>query len=130
MDISQFDTSSLAESGVEYVVLNQVDESKTDIKILLAGTDSSCYRNAVSSHARKNSERNRAQIDLEEAEKNTCEILASCTLGWSGLTENGKELQYSKQSAIDLYKKHKWLRQQVDRFIGDRTNFFPVSLSA
>lgn len=130
MDISQFDTSTLAESGVEYVVLNPMDDRQTDITMTLAGTDSSFYRNAISAQARKSSDRKREKIDLEEAEQNTCEILAACTLGWSGLLEGGKELKYSKQNAIDLYKKHKWLRQQVDRFIGDRANFFPLSLSA
>lgn len=129
MDISQFDTSTLAETGVEYVVLNPVDDKPTDIKMRLAGTDSSFYRNAIAAQARKQTDKKRAQIDLDEVEQNTCDILASCTLGWSGLMENGKELKYSTLAAVDLYKKHKWLRIQVDRFIGDRSNFFPVSFS-
>jgi hypothetical protein len=128
MDLSQFDTSKTSEKGVELVIINPATLEETDIKIRLAGTDSSYYRNQIKARAEQQlskGQKKATTVDLDKSEREGCELLAACTLGWSGIEENGKAIDFSRDAAVDVYMRHKWLREQVDRFVGDRANFFP-----
>jgi hypothetical protein len=51
--------------------------------------------------------------------------MAKCTKGWSGITEGGVEVKFSYENAVKLYTKYLWLREQIDRFMADRSNFLP-----
>jgi len=42
-------------------------------------------------------------ITPEELEQNTIEILAACTVGWSGVVVDGKEIPFNKDNAKMLY---------------------------
>lgn len=132
MDLAKFDTSKTSEKGAELVVLNPETFEETDIKLRLAGTDSSVYRNQIKARAEKamNKGQKKQALDFDKSEREGCELLAACTLGWEGLEENGKPIEFSTEAAADLYMRHRWLKEQVDRFIGDRTNFFPKSSKA
>jgi hypothetical protein len=128
MDLAQFDTSKTSEKGTELVVINPATFEETDIKIILAGTDSSYYRNQIKARAEEQlskGQKKQTTIDIEKSEREGCQLLAACTLGWSGIEENGKAIEFTYENAVDLYTRHKWLREQVDRFVGDRANFFP-----
>jgi phage/plasmid-associated DNA primase len=67
---------------------------------------------------------NHIVIDFDLKDESV-ELLAKCTKGWSGITESGKEVPFSYENAVKLYTKYLWLREQIDRFMADRSNFLP-----
>lgn len=62
--------------------------------------------------------------DLEQAEKEACELLASVTTGWAGIDLGEGEVDFSEKAAKDLYLDYEWIRTQVDEFVDERSNFF------
>ena len=135
MDLSKFNVEKMAEQGAWLEledpstgdVLQGDDGEAIAIKVL--GTDSKAYRN-------KNREYQRARIaqmarsksrkiDYTMSDEDACDLLAECTVEWRGIVDEGKEVEFSKEAAHDLYMKYIWIREQVDAFIGDRANFFP-----
>ena len=131
MDLNTLNLSEGADIGntmeVKHPVTDEVllDDNKKPVTITLLGSDSTVLRDAMKNRARKQLRTKKSQsFDVDEAEKIGCEMLATCTVGWSGISENGSSVQFSHEAATDLYLKYQWLRQQVDEFINDRENFF------
>jgi hypothetical protein len=95
--------------------------------ITLAGIDSAAYRNKhrqIQNRRLQRMARGR-KPDLSNADAEACELLAACTISWSGIVKGGEALECSEQAARELYEEHDWIREQVDVFVGDRANFFP-----
>jgi hypothetical protein len=64
--------------------------------------------------------------DQEEVHQINVEAYAACIVGWSGLTENGVEIPYSPEKALEMMRDDRlsFLRAQVERFAAQRANFF------
>ena len=101
-----------------------VTGDELDATIKVYGKDSSVFQNAIKQRAKAQIARKSKDIDLEANDKDSIELLADCTQGWSGIAEGSKELVFSRDAAIVLYTKYKWIREQIDIAIGDRANFF------
>ena len=101
-----------------------VTGDELDATINVFGKDSSVFQNAIKQRAKAQIARKSKDIDLEANDKDSIELLADCTQGWSGIAEGSKELVFSRDAAIVLYTKYKWIREQIDIAIGDRANFF------
>ena len=68
--------------------------------------------------------------DPETEEADRIELLAGCTLGWSGLTgEDGTPLPFSTEAAADLYTRVGWIRAQMEAAFDDRDLFIQDSSS-
>ncbi|MBC8718826.1 hypothetical protein [Ochrobactrum sp. Marseille-Q0166] len=97
--------------------------------ILLHGQDSEIYKN----HARKllNARMNagKKKMRVEDIEREALDQLVSLTVGWKNLYWAKKPLEYSADEARKLYSngEYSWLREQVETFIADRSNFLPKS---
>lgn len=130
MDLNNLDLTVSADAGSVMEVRHPVTDEvlmheKRPVTITLLGSDSSVLRDAMKARARKQLRAKKAvNFDIDEAERAGCELLAVCTTGWYGFTENGVAIEFSKENAIDLYMRYNWLRKQVDEFINDRENFF------
>lgn len=62
--------------------------------------------------------------DPVDAEEERIAYATACTIGWTGIEgEDGKPLPFSPAAAADLYAKHKWILEQVDKAIGDDALF-------
>jgi hypothetical protein len=126
MDLSTIDLTKSAEAGADLTLEHPVTGEPLDIIITLAGTDSASYRakqkEIQNKRITKMARGKKADFSITDDE--ACDILAGCTLGWVGILESGKELEFSVLNAKDLYIKHFWIREQVDAFMGDRANFF------
>ena len=101
-----------------------VTGDELDATINVFGKDSSVFQNAIKQRAKAQIARKSKDIDLEANDKDSIELLADCTQGWSGIAEGSKEIVFSRDAAIALYTKYKWIREQIDIAIGDRANFF------
>jgi len=127
-DLQLLDSVALANEGEKLVLLHPATEEELDITITLMGSDSDEYRNTIKKRfeqaqrqqakSKKNNE-----IDLDEAEDKSRDLLAKMTLSWENVEEAGKKVACTFESAKALYKKYPWIREQVEKFISDRTNF-------
>jgi hypothetical protein len=137
MDLSTFSTEKLSEEGaVLYVVDPRTEEPFADgTSITLSGVDGAKYRDfqhRIQNRRYKSIGRGKTKIDLDaaELEQEGLELLAACTLSWTGIDWDGAPLPCTPDNAKMLYTKSGWLREQVDAFIGNRQNFFPKPASS
>ena len=124
-DLAKLDTAKVAEEGAELRVAHPTTGEDLGITITLIGTDSKTFRDISKSRATASLKKKTREIDLDQNESDAVDLLAKCTKGWSGITENGKEVAFSFDNAVQLYTKYLWLREQIDRFMADRSNFLP-----
>ena len=124
-DLAKLDTAKVAEEGAELRVAHPTTGEDLGITITLIGTDSKTFRDISKSRATASLKKKTREIDLDQNESEAVELLAKCTKGWTGITENGKEIVFSHDNAVQLYTKYLWLREQIDRFMADRSNFLP-----
>lgn len=127
-DLSTLDSVAAANDGASLELKHPGTHAPLGIFIRLAGRDSDKFkeadfraRNQRLDLAQKGVKMNRT---AEEIDAEVLDMLAACTLGWDGLVENGKEVEFSKAKAKHIYVKYPWIREQVDAFISDRSNFF------
>ena len=124
-DLAKLDTAKVAEEGAELRVAHPTTGEDLGITITLIGTDSKTFRDISKIRATMALKKKTREIDLDQDELDFIELLARCTKGWSGMTENGKDIPFNHENAVELYTKYLWMRDQVDRFIVDRSNFLP-----
>ena len=124
-DLAKLDTAKVAEEGAELRVAHPTTGEDLGIVITLIGTDSKTFRDISKIRATMALKKKTREIDLDQNEQDSIELLARCTKGWSGITENGKDIPFNHENAVQLYTKYLWLREQIDRFMADRSNFLP-----
>lgn len=131
MDLDNLDLEQKSEEGASLQLEHPVTglplehEGKPMI-IVLAGADSKVYRSKQKDFQNRrlqNLSRGK-KADYTNLDAENIELLAVCTLSWSGIVAGGKELKYSVGAARELYEKHYWIREQVEAFVGERANFF------
>lgn len=64
-------------------------------------------------------------LDPAEIEQENLELVAACIAGWKGLSFDGKKFEYSKENAVKLLSDFPEIYEQIDMFVGDRSNFLP-----
>ena len=67
--------------------------------------------------------------DPAEEEIEETDLLAACTLGWSGIAVDGKESAFSREAAAKLYADPalRWFRAQVKAAMDERELFIKPS---
>jgi hypothetical protein len=130
MDLATLDTVKGAGEGAVMEVLHPgdgtvlKDDNGQPITITLMGADSekAKKRQRMEINKRLKNGRN-SKITAEEMEENGVNLLALCTLSWSGIKLDGRLLECSTENAAMVYQRSPWLKEQVDTFVGDRSNF-------
>jgi len=131
-DLSELDTTKISNEGFDVELYHPATNVGLGIVIRVLGRDSDEFRKVSNAQIKRRTERfNRGgfrqpAITPEELEQNTIEILAACTVGWSGVVVDGKEIPFSKDNAKMLYTRFPWIREQIDAAIGDRANFMRI----
>lgn len=133
VDLSQFDTVKHAEAGMDMLLrFNGValkdDKTGQPVTIRLMGKDAGDFRRRSHEIANKRIELSATKgvqlnFSSEEMELEHIELLVMLTKGWSGISLDGAELAFSEDNARKLYKRFPWLREEVDKFTGTRTNY-------
>lgn len=122
MDLSLLQAADTAVVLLRHPVSN---ESLDGVSVTVHGHDSAVFRNAVKERQRAAlAKKSGDKLDIDEAEKRSIELLATCIVGWAGIQEDGKDVAYSKESAKYILMKYHWIREQIDAAIADRSNFF------
>ncbi len=65
------------------------------------------------------------EMTLEEAEELAVESAVVRVIGWKGITENGKEVPFTKENAERIFTEHSWIREQVMEESNQLLNFRP-----
>lgn len=125
-DLGAYKDSMHEEGWVE--ILDHRD-NPTGVKIKVAGPDTDVFRKAelrLKNKSLKQVQRSKGRGDLkaEDSDKNGLEFLIDITLGWENVVFHGTEMPFTTENADMLYTAVPFVRDQVDRFVADRSNFF------
>jgi hypothetical protein len=139
MDLAKLDTVSGANKGFEVQLYDPGSTANLDIFVEVLGRDSAEWRRLNADHQRRRIAKmtkggtfRMGSLSLEEIERESIELLASCTKSWRDgdkktLTINGEEIPFSKEAAIRVYTAYPWIFEQVDAAVTDRANFIKRS---
>lgn len=128
-DITEFETTDIADMPVNNPKTGKpVMAGAKPVTITLAGRDSEVYRKISRELANKRIEAARAagkEVELsdEELQNEALDLLSALTLGWTGVVSGGEPFPFSTENARKMYERLPWLREDVDRFVGNRANF-------
>lgn len=85
---------------------------ETDIAIVVYGTHTRQWRKALSQHN-------------PNEDGSGAKLLAAATASWSGVSEDGTELEPTPENIERVYREYPWIMTQVDVAIGEKQRFFP-----
>ena len=129
MDLSKVRAIEKADEGA-WLDIMFVDGSETDVRIKLAGFDSIAYRDKQREISKRRIDRmqsrKRNPLTPEEIEDQATELLAACVLDWEGLENEGTTFPCNTENAVKLLRENLWIKEQVDVFVGDRSNFLAL----
>lgn len=132
-DLSALDSTTAANEGAVLHLRHPAtgrpleDAEGNPITITLAGSDSDAYRKAqrqiTNRRLAETKRRGGLKLTSEELEEEALDILAVCTLAWSGIVVEGEALACTAANARKVYQRFSWIKEQADEFIGDRSAF-------
>lgn len=122
MDINQLETAPIHEEGRE-VQIKGPDGLETDVYIHVVGVDSKTWRKIARKMQKGVIEESLPDKYKDDGISERAESIAQATIGWRGITDDGKEVKFSKSKAFNLYRNAPYILNQVDVFIGNRANF-------
>lgn len=125
-DLAQFDEAVKRQNDGIAVPIKSMD-GKTDLgfSIRVAGPDSEIATAAQEAMADELIEQeNLTRVQAREAADRGLRYLAKITLGWEPkVVMDGQELAFSEENALKLYRRFKFIKEQVDRAAGQRSRF-------
>lgn len=123
MDLSNIKTMQ----HIDMPVYHPTSGEQLDIALTVLGYDSDEYRDKVKKlyqDALSKAPRGDLNKLPEDIDKDyLIKIDALHVKAWNNIEENGVAIEYSEQNAVDLLKKHPWLRAQIKEFVEERANF-------
>jgi hypothetical protein len=130
MDLAQFDLKEAANSGINVDLAHPItgetleDDKGKSISIKILGRDSAKWQQAQKRNAAKNANKYRnGKVPEAEVERQVRDLLAECTVSWSGIVYNEEVLKCSKENALMIYEKRSWIAEQVLEAAADRANY-------
>lgn len=130
MDLSKLDTIRDAERGADLVLRNpyNLSEELTNdagekMVVRVVGADARAFSRTRKRMASKTLAAVVRKEDAELTEEEGVDLAVAATLGWSGLTWDGKPFPYSTDNARRLYTERPWAREQVVAFATEIKNF-------
>lgn len=131
LELSTVDTATFGELGYPMRLLHPGTGKPTKAVITVRGHDSPTYQAKKHEMMRANIERARNKDAVErtpeEVDQDGIGILVNSTIGWTGLKLDGVDYPYSEANARALYKKYRWIYEQVDKAVHNRANFLKGS---
>ena len=130
MDLAQFDLKEAANSGISVDLAHPItgetleDDKGKSISIKILGRDSAKWQQAQKRNAAKNANKYRnGKVPDAEVERQVRDLLAECTVSWSGIVYNEEILKCSKENALMIYEKRSSIAEQVLEAAADRANY-------
>jgi hypothetical protein len=105
----------------------QDDAQSKPVVITVAGTYSARYRRAADVNRDRMLKQRRNQLDGDQLNQQSLELVAACILSWDGFTADidGAEQPYplTKANAVALLAECPWIREQVEAAMNDHASF-------
>lgn len=124
MDLSEIRKRTLGEAWLN--IIHPITGQETDMRICVMSPDSQKYREI--DQRIKNSglqaTRRTGTLSMQEIDSRTMELLVSATVGWENVIFDGQPLEFTPVNVEKVYTDFPFIKDQVDRFIADRQNFF------
>jgi len=70
------------------------------------------------------------QLSLDDAEEANIEAALVRLIDWKGITEDGKEIKFSKEKAEEILRQHGWIRDAIIEEAKNVANFTPKPMKA
>lgn len=130
LDLGSIDVVKAANEGVEVQLYHPGTNADLGVVIKVLGRDSTEFRRLSAEQNRRRMAKmtkggtfKMGVINPEELENDLINLLAACTISWTGVRVDGAELPCSRENAAMLYTRFPWIREQVDATVGDRSVF-------
>lgn len=130
-DLSALDVDAMSEKGAEVQLYHpMIPDTPLPIWITVVGPDSKKARIANREIVRQVSktvtskEKLTKEQELDQQDNDAAHSFARITVGWRGVKWDGEIQEFNYDNAVAFYRKHRWAREQVDRFYSNRANFF------
>lgn len=141
MSLAQLNISTAANRGATLTILHpddrvplkQADGSPVTITVLGKDSDEFVRAERKARQQTREAMMRRQKYSAADEDRQGDAALAACTTGWSGIPAAWLEpgatdeaaAPFSIENAQKLYGNPgvRWLREQVDEFVGDRANF-------
>ncbi|MDJ1465655.1 hypothetical protein [Nitratireductor sp. GZWM139] len=126
VDLSSFDDAKAKhEAGIEIAIVGPDGKTPMGFSIRAAGPDSERAQIAQEELADELIEQeNLTRLKAREAAQRGIRYLAKLTMGWvPNIILDGQELEFSEENAEKLYRRHRFIREQVDKAAGNRARF-------
>lgn len=118
------DLTKAQDDGIDVHISHPKTGEDLGIVIRVAGPDSARQRNARAAiiNERQSAPANKklTAADLESA---SLRIAVASIISWSGVIENGAQVEFSRDAATDLMSRYPFILEQVNIAIGDRAGF-------
>ncbi|GLQ07511.1 hypothetical protein [Sneathiella chinensis] len=124
VDLAGLDLTARAEAGAVLALRHPVTEAVLPVQIRLKGQDSETFRAILRQQIDAQLASGAENLSAAELEKNLIRRLAALTMGWDNVILRGEAVPFSVRAAEALYSEHVWVREQVARFVEDRSRFF------
>jgi hypothetical protein len=133
LDLKRYDTRPAAEEGRWLTLKDPETGAELPARILLKGTDSQAYKEAMLAQRRARlehfdktggSRQDPAATDAEDLER-----LVAVTASWENITLGDEDFPCTPANARELYTGWPEFKSQIVAFIAQRANFLPRSAS-
>lgn len=108
----------------EYLTYGEEEENQ--MYLVLLSHDSKEYakkqRQIHDARTREAQKNRNFKLTAERLEQDANELLASITID-GVLFVNGEEVKINSKNAEEYYNEYRWIKEQVDTFVHDRSNF-------
>jgi hypothetical protein len=131
-DLAKHNYTEIAEAGFEFELKLPGTGEGTGVFITVRGDQSKTVkafgRKKYSEFKLREQQAKRRGKDvddmtLEEAEELSVESAIVRVIGWKNITENGKEVTFTKENAERIFKEYSWIKDQVMEEAGQLLNF-------
>jgi hypothetical protein len=131
LDLEQYDVKKVSDEGFELELKEPGTGRPLKAYIRVCGKDADRYRERNRDIQRRRLEslapgsRPSAIAALDTAEDDELDLLAGCALSWRGILKNGEPRAFNEAEVREVFKRHQWIKEQVDSAIHNRANFLP-----
>lgn len=135
-DLKTQDYSASAESGYTFE-LQLPDGTMSDATLTILGDLSPTVKNFGKRKYKEFKQQQEAakrrgkewELSLDDAEIESIEAALVRLIGWDGITEGGKKVEFSKEKAQETLKAHSWIREVIMSESNNVGNFTPKATS-
>lgn len=132
-DLQELDLTAQASAGRVLALRHPItgeplqDTDGAPVTITAMGTDSAVYRQRVQERLDRLRGEEAKRRTSAQYDDDTLDDLVMLTVTWSGVGLDGKALPCTHATTREVYTRFRWVREQVERFVGSREDFFGVS---